>query len=148
MTITSPAFKQGARIPDKYTSVGENINPPLEWSHAPPGTKQFVLVCFDPDAPLPRGFDHWVLYGIPAEATSIPEGGGTKGLTQGLNGMGKEGYTGPAPPQGHGTHHYFFWIYALDTALKLEPGLDKDRLIDSIEGHVLEQARLVGLYER
>ena len=66
---------------------------------------------------------------------------------QGQNSFGNAGYNGPAPPPGHGTHHYFFWVYALDTELDVQPGLSSDDLIQAMEGHVLEQARLVGLYE-
>jgi len=147
LKLSTPAFQAEGRIPDKHTGVGQNVSPALQWSGAPAGTKEFALVCHDPDAPLPRGFTHWVIYGIPAGASGIAEGGGNK-FTEGPNGAGKSGYTGPMPPEGHGPHHYFFWIYALDQALGLEPGLDMDALLDAIEDHVIEQARVVGVYQR
>src|SRR5579884_221649 len=145
LKIKSPAFEGHKRIPDKHTSNGENVAPPLEWSGAPEGTRAYALVVHDPDAPLVDGFTHWVAYGIPAETTSLPEGG--EGPVQGLNSMGEEGYTGPAPPPGHGPHHYYFWVYALDEDLELEPGLDRRALLERIEDHVIEQARLIGTYK-
>jgi Raf kinase inhibitor-like YbhB/YbcL family protein len=99
----------------------------------------------DPDAPLVDGFTHWVAYGIAADATGLPEGG--DGARSGANTLGNEGYMGPAPPEGHGPHHYYFWAYALDEDLDLPPGLDRLGLIERIEDHVIEQARLVGTYE-
>jgi Raf kinase inhibitor-like YbhB/YbcL family protein len=110
----------------------------------PEGTKSFAIVVHDPDAPLVDGFTHWVAYGIPGDATSLDEG--TR-VTEGQNSFGRAGYNGPAPPPGHGTHHYYFWLYALDDDLDLEPGLDRRALIDRIEDHVIEQARLVGTYD-
>jgi Raf kinase inhibitor-like YbhB/YbcL family protein len=144
LRIKSSAFDGHQRIPDKYTSNGENVAPPLEWSGAPDGTAAFAIVLHDPDAPLVDGFTHWVAYGISPDTTSLPEGG--EGPTQGLNSMGEEGYTGPAPPPGHGSHHYYFWVYALDEDLSLSPGLDRRALLQQIEDHVIEQARVVGTY--
>jgi Raf kinase inhibitor-like YbhB/YbcL family protein len=144
LRIKSSAFDGHQRIPDKHTSNGENVAPPLEWSGAPDGTAAFAIVMHDPDAPLVDGFTHWVAYGISPDTSSLPEGG--HGPTQGLNSMGEEGYTGPAPPPGHGTHHYYFWVYALDEDLNLPPGLDRRALLEQIEDHVIEQARVVGTY--
>ncbi|HLY47584.1 MAG TPA: YbhB/YbcL family Raf kinase inhibitor-like protein [Solirubrobacteraceae bacterium] len=144
LRIKSPAFEGHKRIPDKFTTNGENVAPPLEWSGAPEGTEAFAIVVHDPDAPLVDGFTHWVAYGIPAATTSLPEGGA--GVVAGLNSMGEEGYMGPAPPAGHGPHHYYFWVYALDQNLDLPPGLDRRALLAQIEDHVIEQARLIGTY--
>jgi Raf kinase inhibitor-like YbhB/YbcL family protein len=144
LRIKSPAFEGHKRIPDKHTSNGENVAPPLEWSGAPEGTQAFAIVVHDPDAPLVDGFTHWVAYGIPADTTSLAEGG--EGPTQGINSMGEEGYMGPAPPGGHGPHHYYFWVYALDENLELPPGLDRRALLEQIEDHVIEQARVIGTY--
>ena len=144
LKLTSPAFKHHERIPERHTGNGEDVAPELQWSGVPDGTRAFAIVVHDPDAPLVDGFTHWVAYGIPADATSLPEGGGSS--TAGTNSMGRDGYIGPAPPTGHGTHHYYFWVYALDDDLDLPPGLDRRGLIDRIEDHVIEQARLVGTY--
>lgn len=144
LKLSSPAFDGHKRIPDRYTSNGENVAPPLQWIGVPAGTKAFAVVMHDPDAPLVDGFTHWVAYGIPGDATSLPEGGG--GVVNGVHSAGGQGYTGPAPPPGHGTHHYYFWLYALDDDLDLPPGLDRRALHDRIEDHVIEQARLTGTY--
>lgn len=144
LKIKSPAFEGHKRIPDKHTSNGEDVAPALEWSGVPEGTQAFAIVVHDPDAPLVDGFTHWVAYGISADTTSLPEGG--EGVTHGLNSMGEEGYMGPAPPPGHGPHHYYFWIYALDEDLDLPPSLDRRALHEQIEDHVIEQARVIGTY--
>jgi Raf kinase inhibitor-like YbhB/YbcL family protein len=144
LKITSSAFEHHKRIPDRHTGNDEDVAPELEWSGVPDGTKSFAVVVDDPDAPLVNGFTHWIAYGIPADATGLPEGGGD--VVHGTNSMGDQGYVGPAPPPGHGTHHYYFWVYALDEELDLEPGLDRRALMDRIEDHVIEQARLVGTY--
>jgi Raf kinase inhibitor-like YbhB/YbcL family protein len=145
LKLSSPAFAGHSRIPPRHAGDGEDLAPPLEWSGVPEGTRAFAVVVHDPDAPLVDGFTHWVAYGIPGDATGVPEGGG--GVTQGSNSFGAEGYNGPAPPAGHGTHHYYFWVYALDDDLNVEPGLDRRALFARIEDHVIEQARLVGTYK-
>ena len=146
LAIRSPAFADHQPIPRRHASDGENVAPALEWSGAPDGTKAFAVVVHDPDAPLVDGFTHWVAYGVAGDATGLPEGGGD--AVAGVNSTGAPGYTGPAPPPGHGVHHYFFWVYALDDDLDLEPGLDRPTLLGRIEDHVIEQARTVGTYER
>ncbi|MUL39271.1 YbhB/YbcL family Raf kinase inhibitor-like protein [Gloeocapsopsis dulcis] len=147
LRIVSPAFTTLERIPKRYTSDGENISPPLEWSGLPSGTQQLALICHDPDAPLPYGFTHWTVYGIPPTANQLAEAGGSK-FMEGTNSADKLGYTGPAPPSGHGLHHYYFWLYALDKELDLKPGLHREQLLEAISDCVIEQARLVGIYER
>ncbi len=146
LTIRSEAFGSHEPIPQRHTSDGEDVAPAVEWSGAPSGTQAFALVVHDPDAPLVDGYTHWVLYNIPGDATGLPEGGDVG--TAGVNSGGNEGYNGPAPPPGHGVHHYYFWVYALDQDLALEPGLDRRTLLSRIEDHVIEQARVIGTYER
>jgi Raf kinase inhibitor-like YbhB/YbcL family protein len=146
LRISSAAIAPLARIPDLYTSKGENISPPIAWTGVPPDTQQLALVCYDPDAPLARGFTHWLIYNIPVQVNAIAAGGGN-GFTEGKNSMESMGYTGPAPPPGNGLHHYYFWLYALDVALDLAPGLDREQLLDAIAPHIIEQARTVGTYE-
>lgn len=145
LTITSPAFGPGERIPDKHTSNGEDVSPELRWSGAPQGTKSFAVVVHDPDAPLVDGWTHWVAYNIPADKTSLAEG--EQAPAEGDNGAGTTGYSGPAPPPGHGIHNYYFWVYALDEELDLEPRLTRAELLARIEDHVLEQARHIGTYD-
>ncbi len=136
------------RIPKRHGGDGEGKSPPLEWSGAPAGTQQLVLICHDPDAPMPGGFTHWVVYGIPPTTTKLLEGEGPNAFVAGVNGTGKPGYLGPYPPSGHGPHHYNFWLYALDAKASLRPGMSRSQVLEAIKDHILEQARLVGTYER
>lgn len=147
LQIQSAAFTHLETIPKRYTSDGENMSPPLAWNGFPDDTQQLALICYDPDAPMPRGFTHWLVYGIPPLVTQIAEGDGNQ-FTEGLNSSNQLGYTGPAPPHDHGPHHYYFWLYALDTELDLKPKLTREHLLDAIADHIIEQARLVGIYER
>ena len=143
LKVKSPAFPHHKRIPDKHTGDGEDVSPALEWSGVPDGTKAFAVVVHDPDAPLVDGFTHWVAYGIPGDASGLEEGAS---VTNGQNSFGNAGYSGPAPPPGHGPHHYYFWVYALDQDLELPPGLDRRSLLAQSEDHVIEQARVIGTY--
>ncbi len=152
-TLTSSAFKDGERIPPKYTCEGDNISPPLSWADAPARAVEFALICDDPDAPAGT-FVHWVLYGLPAKTTSLPEGvpitetlpqfGGAK---QGKHSGGRIGYTGPCPPAGP-VHHYHFRLYALDAKLDLAPGATAKDLRQLMEKHTIGTVELVGLYSR
>lgn len=145
LTISSSAFADHTPIPSRHSGDGEDISPPLEWSGVPDGTRSFAVVMHDPDAPLVDGFTHWVAYNIEGDVTGLPEGGA--GATVGTNSFGTQRYNGPAPPPGHGPHHYYFWVYALDADLNLEAGLDRHRLLALIADHVIEQARIIGTYE-
>jgi Raf kinase inhibitor-like YbhB/YbcL family protein len=145
LKVSSSAFGPLGKIPSRHAGDGPDVSPPLEWTGVPDGTRSFAVVVHDPDAPLVDGFTHWVLYGIPGEVRTLQEGTGD--FVPGENNVGNQAYNGPAPPPGHGPHHYYFWVYALDTDLELEPGLDRRALLERIEDHVIEQARLVGIYE-
>lgn len=147
LAVSSPAFADGGSIPARHAKDDADISPALSWRGVPDGTRSLALVCHDPDAPLPQGWTHWVVYGIPASAQGIAEGGGAA-FTEGVNDYGDSGWGGPQPPPGHGVHRYYFWLYALDTELDAKPGLSRLELLDAIAGHVLEQARVVGTYER
>lgn len=150
MQLTSPSFATGSAIPKKHTGEGDDVSPTLNWSNAPAETKSFAVICHDPDAPLASkgsyGFVHWVLYNIPASVNSLEED--NKEYTSGKTDFGKPGYGGPMPPNGHGKHHYFFWVLALDAELNLEEGLTLWELMERIEPHVIGMNRLVGTYER
>lgn len=144
LKLRSPAFDHHSSIPERHAKAGENVAPALAWEGLPEGTQSIAICVHDPDAPLVDGFTHWVAYGIDPATSGLAEGGAD--AFQGVNSGGGEGYTGPAPPPGHGTHHYYFWVYALDRDPELEPGLDRRALLDRIEDLVIEQARLVGTY--
>jgi len=147
IVVTSAAFEPGARIPVKYTGEGENVSPPLGWSGAPEGTREFAVICDDPDAPRKDPWVHWVVYGIPADRRGFAEGD-PGGATLGVTSARSPGYRGPMPPPGHGVHHYHFKVYALGAPLDLGPGASKQELLQAMEGHILAQGELVGTYER
>lgn len=150
MQLTSRAFAAGGVIPARFTGEAEDLSPPLAWQGVPDGVGSFALICHDPDAPLVTpgayGFAHWVLYNIPAARNELPEGCGD--YTQGRNDFGNPGYGGPMPPPGHGTHHYFFWLLALNQETDYEAGLSLWQLLERAEPAVVAMNRLVGTYHR
>lgn len=146
MIVTSPSFADGAMIPKKFTCDGGNINPELQIQNVPKDAKSLALIMHDPDAPMPGGFTHWVVWNIAPTTTLIKEESAPPGAEEGTRGGGKTGYTGPCPPSGR--HHYEFRLYALDTMLALSAGTDKAGLEAAMEGHLLGTAELTGLYAR
>jgi len=150
MKVTSSAFKEGERIPTRHTGEGEDVSPALAWTDAPDGAQGYAVICHDPDAPVVSGgnygFDHWVLYNIPGSVTSLAEG--TSEHTNGVTGFGGQKYGGPMPPNGHGSHRYFFWVLALNEQTDLAPGLSLPALLEAIESRVIGMNRLVGTYHR
>jgi Raf kinase inhibitor-like YbhB/YbcL family protein len=154
LVLSSSAFKHNSEMPSRFTCDGANVSPPLSWSGLPPGTKSLVLIVDDPDAPDPAApkmtWVHWVLYNIPPETHDLPEGVGKhnlpRGTREGINDFKRTNYGGPCPPVGR--HRYFHKLYALDAML---PSLDRATKRDieaAMEGHVLEQAELIGTYQR
>ena len=158
MKISSPAFTHGAPIPQKYTGDGEDVSPPLTFSDIPEGTAELALICDDPDAPTPQPWVHWVIYKLSPDLQGLPEGIPPKPeletpvrARQGKNSWpsGRTiGYRGPAPPPGHGTHHYHFKLYALKAPVDLPPGATKEQLLAAMDGKILAEAELVGTYKR
>ena len=154
LEITSQAFSHDEEIPSKYTCDGKDMSPALEWSGFPEGTKSLALIVDDPDAPDPAApkmiWVHWVLYNIPGNAGSLPEGVAEKdlpkGTLQGLNDWKKTGFGGPCPPIGK--HRYFHKLYALDIVLPDLKQPTKAKLEKAMEGHVLSKTELIGLYQR
>lgn len=157
LSISSPAFAHNGAMHIKYTCEDEDVSPALEWSGAPDGTRSFVLIVDDPDAPDPaapkRVYVHWVVYDMSPDSTGLPEHVKSdeqpNGGRQGRNDNGTIGYMGPCPPIGR--HRYVFTLYALDTLL--HPDLDdlgavkKADVEASMRGHLLAQAELIGTYE-
>ncbi len=148
--IWSPSFSGGA-IPPKHTCDGSDLSPQLEWSEPPLRAKSYALICDEVNA---RGkvTSRWVMYRIPIKLRKLKEGilrqttleDGTK---QGINDDGKTGYSGPCPPAGK--YKYIFTIFALDTTLiGTQTAMNKEQLFKSMRNHVLEQAHLVGEYQR
>ena len=151
MKITSTAFQDGQAIPVRYTGFDADVSPPLQWSGAPAATKGFALVCDDPDAPVGT-WVHWVIYGLPAAASGLPEGVEASeslpdGARQGVNDFRRIGYGGPLPPAGK-AHRYYFKLYALDAELALKPRATKAELLRAIQGHTLAEAQTMGTFQR
>lgn len=145
LELTSSAFEPGGAIPLKYTCDGEDVNPPLTISKVMGGASSLVLIVDDPDAPN-GDWVHWLVWDIDPGTTEIAENRGPEGAIQGKTSFGAPGYGGPCPPSG--THRYFFKLYVLDKKLELDSSADKGQLLEAMEGHVLEQAELMGRYSR
>lgn len=150
LELKSRAFENEEMIPEKFSCDGEDISPELTWSGAPENTKSFALICDDPDAPVGT-FVHWVIFNIPADVSKLGENVPNhelleNGAEQGKNDFGKIGYGGPCPPGG--THRYYFKLYALDQKVNLDPGISKDQLLDEIKDNIIDEAQLMGRYER
>ena len=147
LTLTSDAFTNDVTIPTKYSCSGDATSPALAWSGAPAGTKAFALIVHDPDAPLAGGFTHWILLDIPGTTASIPAAVPT-GATIAGGGAQLIAYRGMCPPVGASAHHYHFRLYALDAALGAAAGKSKDSIEAAMQGHILAQTDLVGLFGR
>ena len=159
LTVTSPTIAANETIPVDHTADGRNSSPALNWTGAPANTKQFALVYDDPDVVFGgQTFVHWVVYKIPGTAKGLPADlpidqvvltgpAEIAGAIQGLSGFKRPFYRGPAPPAGK-PHHYTWTVYALDAELPLEPGLNRNQLMDAIKGHIIGHGSLVAIYER
>ena len=160
-TVSSPAFQDGAALPQKYASKvvgdqqcgGENLSPPLSWTNVPTGTQSFAVVAFDSDGNKGlQGNIHWVAYDIAASTTSLPEGAGSSPPTSfvgGLNGRKLTVYFGPCAPANEQPHHYLFTVFATDLAPgTLGPDNTRDDLLTKLKGHVLTSGSIVGRFSR
>ncbi|MCE9558839.1 MAG: YbhB/YbcL family Raf kinase inhibitor-like protein [Armatimonadetes bacterium] len=156
--LTSTSFEDGGKIPDKYAGE-DGISPPLAWKGAPAGTKSFMLICTDPDAPSPLNpdptpFIHWLMLNIPADTKFLMPGvpqleqvSTPFGAVQAANGHGEIGYSGPTPPKGSGRHRYYFTLFALDRVHVLDPNLTPEEFIKILDSSVLAKTELMGTYE-
>jgi Raf kinase inhibitor-like YbhB/YbcL family protein len=151
LKLESRAFRHGEQIPRKHTCDGDDVSPELSWGEPPQGTKSFALIADDPDAPAGT-WVHWVVWDLPANTRKLPEGVAkaekiSTGGMQGVTDFRRVGYGGPCPPPGK-PHRYFFKLYALDTLLNLKSGAKKKDIERAMQGHILEQAELMGTYKR
>ena len=151
MIITSNGFTHNSLIPSRFTCDGANISPPLAWANVPANAKSLVLIVDDPDAPDPaapqRIWVHWLLYNLPPTSTGLPEQVATlpANTLEGLNDWKRTGYGGPCPPIGR--HRYFHKLYALDVIFPNLNQPTKSTLEQAMQGHILMQAELIGLYQ-
>lgn len=145
MKLTSPAFVNNQYLPSKYTCDGNGVNPILEFTDRPNEAKSLALIFDDPDAPS-ETFIHWVVWNLPPDTARLEEGVLPSGAVVGKNTTEENNYVPPCPPSG--AHHYTFKLYALDVVLNLSPATDKAKLELAMQGHILSQAELVGIYSR
>lgn len=150
--LTSPAFQHDEDLPERFSADGGNVSPPLEWSGVPEHAKELLLICDDPDSEV-GVITHWIVYGLAAHETRLPEGVPRDAvvdepveLMQGLNEFDEAGYTGPTAGDDLDEalpHRYFFRLFALDTELDLHPGARRDEIRRATTGHVIGMAELV-----
>lgn len=154
MKLFSSAFVAGASIPVKFTCEGLDISPSLSWQGVPGGTRSLALVMDDPDAPDPAApqqtWVHWILYNLPGDTAGLPQGLTSDnlppGTQEGLNDWNRIGYAGPCPPVGR--HRYFHKLYALNVQLPDLGRVRKAALEAAMQGHVLDEAQLMGTYQK
>jgi Raf kinase inhibitor-like YbhB/YbcL family protein len=152
MNLISPAFADGAEIPQKFSRLGENLLPPLKWNGAPPDVKSYVLVVEDLDAPSGI-FHHCGVFNIPADWDGLPQSidtapGPGVPLRFVENDFGNIRYDGPQPPKGHGVHHYHFRLAALEVpSLSVPASAGVDAMWREAKKYTLSQASLTGTFE-
>lgn len=147
MQLSSPDFDHEAPIPSRFTCEGEDLSPQLDWSDVPEGTEELAMICEDPDAPGGT-FIHWTIRGLPPTSTGLPRGQVPAGAVEGANDFGRQGYGGPCPPKGHGTHRYYFRLFALGSPLELPAGFTAADARSAMEGQTVAETALMGTYER
>ncbi|MCH8612527.1 YbhB/YbcL family Raf kinase inhibitor-like protein [Arsenicicoccus dermatophilus] len=158
-TVTSASFQDGATMTDaqafdSWGMDGDNVSPQLSWSGAPAGTRGYAVTCFDPDAPTPSGFWHWLLVGLPADCTELAEDAGAEhgrtlpeGAFMMANDYGLKAFGGAAPPAGDRPHRYLFAVHALDTDdLGLDDTASGAATGFTIGAHTLARAVITGMY--
>jgi Raf kinase inhibitor-like YbhB/YbcL family protein len=153
ITVTSPALRPDGRLADEYTAYHDNLSPPLHWSNVP-DVKAWALIVEDPDAPQDLPFLHWMIWNIEGGIRALPQGLPNtprlvtpQGAIQGKNGMGGHGWFGPRPPPGHGVHHYYFQMFALDDFLAMDEDTPLKELVNALKGNTIAKGEMVAAYE-
>ena len=157
-TLSSPDLPERGPMHEAQVNSrcgGRDISPALEWRNPPDGTRSFVLLMHDPDAPQAQGFWHWIVYDIPASVRSLAAGAGDvrkhsmpRGAVQGRSDFGTEGYGGPCPPPGR-PHRYVFRLYALPVEkLNVPPDATATVIASHVNASSLGKAQLVAHYGR
>ena len=153
VVVRSNAVNAEGWLDAVYSAAGDNTSPPLEWTNVLEADS-YVLIVQDPDAPRDEPVTHWVMWDIPGTATALPANLGDKvhppampEAIQGLNSHGGHGWTGMAPPQGHGVHHYHFQLFAVSKRLGFRPDTSLEHLVEALKGVTIAKGELVGLFE-
>jgi Raf kinase inhibitor-like YbhB/YbcL family protein len=155
LSLASAAIGPDGRIADEYSAYHDNWSPPLSWTTMPEA-HAWALIVEDPDAPREEAFLHWAIWNIPGKCDALParlpadarieRPLNLRGVTQGRNDAGEFGWFGPKPPPGHGLHRYHFQLFALDSALPLEPTTPLKTLLNALKGLTIAEGELVGTY--
>ncbi len=143
--ITSPAFQNNGRIPNKYTCDGKDINPPLMIGNVPQGTRSIAVIIEHQPSMMKGIWSHWLLWNIDPNVKEIKENAVPAGAVQGMNDFGGHSYGGPCPPPNFPSTRYFFKVYALDTMLSISPNSQRADLEKALKGHILAEGQLIGL---
>jgi Raf kinase inhibitor-like YbhB/YbcL family protein len=153
ITVTSTAQEASGKLADRHSAYFDNLSPPLRWTNVP-DVKAWAVIVEDPDAPRDKPFIHWMIWNIYGEIKSLPEGlpnsdflATPQGGIQGRNGMGGYGWFGPRPPAGHGLHHYYFQVFALDDLLEMGPDTPLPELLNALKGHTLAKGEMMATFE-
>ena len=153
MDVSSTDVAPGASLTlaQVYSECGgTNVAPALTWTGAPPATKSFAVTLFDPDARGGQGWWHWIAYDIPAGTAALPRGGALPaGAQAGRNDFGAKKFDGACPPNGSGTHHYQFTVWAMPApTLAVDAGATGEAIAPYLKAHALASAMLTATYER
>jgi Raf kinase inhibitor-like YbhB/YbcL family protein len=151
-TVTSTDVTDGQALKDDQVAAQGNTSPQLSWEGAPDGTESYVVTCFDPDAPTPSGFWHWVLVDLPADVTSLDTGAAAQQLPGSAfhvrNDGGAAGFMGAAPPEGDQVHRYYFVVHAVgEESLGVDPDASPAVVSFNLAFKTLGRAILHGTYQ-
>jgi Raf kinase inhibitor-like YbhB/YbcL family protein len=153
-TVTSADIADGQPVKDDQVNALGDTSPQLSWSGAPDGTQSYTVTCFDPDAPTPSGFWHWVLVDLPADVTSLDAGAGAEGASLPGNAFmcrndgGSKAFMGAAPPQGDQVHRYFYVVHAVkDETLGVDSDASPAAVSFNLAFKTLGRAIIHGTYQ-
>lgn len=154
MDVTSDDVTHGGQLPNDFVAAGGNQSPHLGWSGAPDGTQSYVVTCFDPDAPTPSGYWHWVAVDLPSTTTSLARNAGAAddsmlptGAFTVRNDSGSNGYYGAAPPGGDMAHRYYFVVHAVDVpSLGVNPSVSPAVVSFNLAFHTLARGMIVPVF--
>jgi phosphatidylethanolamine-binding protein (PEBP) family uncharacterized protein len=139
LRVSSSAFTEGSRLPQRYTCDGAGDEPQVYAGTVPPSTSELVLVVSDPDAPGGT-YVHVTRYGISPRGDGAVDHGGQEGRTS----AGDVGWAPPCPPEGG----YVWSVYALRDASGLDAGAEPDEVADVLRDGVLAAGTITARYGR